>query len=112
MSGSPRTDDYARLNPSAERWEWIAKCAEVETELNNRIKQLEAVVNDPHALWSNWLRGDVKLPEGIGDVRQYQERIQQLEEMYEGETVERAFMGELAVRENLYGDKPHTKERP
>ena len=47
---------------------------------NERIKRLEAVVNDPHALWTNWLRGDVKLPEGIGDVRQYQERIKRLEE--------------------------------
>ena len=45
-----------------------------------RIKRLEAVVNDPHALWANWLRGDVKLPEGIGDVRQYQDRIKRLEE--------------------------------
>ena len=48
--------------------------------LNDRIKRLEAVVNDPHALWANWLRGDVKLPEGIGDVRQYQDRIKRLEE--------------------------------
>ena len=48
--------------------------------LKDRIKRLEAVTNDPHALWTNWLRGDVKLPVGIGDVRQYQERIKQLEE--------------------------------
>ena len=48
--------------------------------LNDRIKRLEAVVNDPHALWTNWLRGDVKLPSGIGDVRQYQQRIKRLEE--------------------------------
>ena len=47
---------------------------------NHRIQRLEAVVNDPHALWINWLRGDVKLPVGIGDVRQYQDRIKQLEE--------------------------------
>ena len=47
---------------------------------NERIKRLEAVTNDPHALWTNWLRGDVKLPVGIGDVRQYQERIKRLEE--------------------------------
>ena len=45
-----------------------------------RIKRLEAVVNDPHALWTNWLRGDVKLPVGIGDVREYQDRIKQLED--------------------------------
>lgn len=51
--------------------------------LLGRIQQLEAyeaVCRDPEALWSNWLRGTVKLPSGIGDVRQYQERIQQLED--------------------------------
>jgi hypothetical protein len=45
-----------------------------------RIKLLEAVTNDPHALWANWLRGSVSLPAGIGDVRQYQDRIKRLEE--------------------------------
>lgn len=49
-------------------------------QLVERINQLESVVNDPHALWANWLRGAVKLPEGIGDVRQYKERIKRLEE--------------------------------
>ncbi len=44
-----------------------------------RIKLLEAVTNDPHALWANWLRGSVALPAGIGDVRQYQDRIKRLE---------------------------------
>ena len=47
-------------------------------ELVERINQLESVVNDPHALWANWLRGTVKLPEAIGDVRQYKERIKRL----------------------------------
>jgi hypothetical protein len=46
---------------------------------SERIKRLEAVTNDPHALWVNWLRGDVKLPSDIGDVRQYQARINHLE---------------------------------
>ncbi len=49
-----------------------------------RIKLLEAIVNDPHALWANWLRGTVALPAGIGDVRQYQDRIKRLEEAIEG----------------------------
>ena len=57
-------------------------------EAQQRIKRLEAVTNDPHALWTNWLRGDVKLPEGIGDVREYQDRIKRLEEALEG-TVKR-----------------------
>jgi uncharacterized protein Yka (UPF0111/DUF47 family) len=48
--------------------------------LKERINRLEAVTNDPHALWANWLRGSVTLPVGIGDVRQYQERIKRLEE--------------------------------
>ena len=58
-------------------------CRKLERELNaanDRIKRLEAVTNDPHALWTNWLRGDVKLPVGIGDVRQYQDRIKRMEE--------------------------------
>jgi len=48
--------------------------------LKERIQRLEAVINDPHALWANWLRGSVTLPVGIGDVRQYQNRIKRLEE--------------------------------
>jgi hypothetical protein len=48
--------------------------------LNERIKRLKAVTNDPHALWVNWLRGSVALPVGIGDVREYQDRIKRLEE--------------------------------
>jgi uncharacterized protein (UPF0335 family) len=57
------------------------------TAARERIKRLEeerdaalAVATDPHALWANWLRGTVTLPAGIGDVRQYQERITRLEE--------------------------------
>lgn len=57
-----------------------ATTAALITQLKDRIQRLEAVTNDPHALWANWLRGDVKLPEGIGDVREYQDRIQRLEE--------------------------------
>jgi hypothetical protein len=52
---------------------------EANLRLQDRIKRLEAVVNDPHALWANWLRGTVSLPAGIGDVRQYQDRIKRLE---------------------------------
>ena len=58
--------------------------------LQGRVKELDAVVNDPEALWANWLRGTVKLPAGIGDVRQYEERIQRLVEN-----------GDIAI-ENLY----------
>ena len=61
---------------------WRVGC-DIERELNaanQHIKRLEDVVNNPAALWANWLRGTVKLPAGIGDVRQYQERIHQLED--------------------------------
>jgi len=58
----------------------VARIAGERDAAEKRIKRLEAVVNDPHALWANWLRGDVKLPEGIGDVRQYQDRIKRLHE--------------------------------
>jgi hypothetical protein len=60
---------------------WFARNLERELNAaNERIKRLEAVTNDPHALWVNWLRGSVTLPVGIGDVRQYQDRIKRLEE--------------------------------
>ena len=59
----------------------VARIAGERDAAEKRIKRLEAVTNDPHALWTNWLRGDVKLPVGIGDVRQYQDRIKRLEEL-------------------------------
>ena len=62
----------------------VARIAGERDAAEKRIKRLEAVVNDPHALWANWLRGDVKLPVGIGDVREYQDRIKRLEEALEG----------------------------
>ena len=55
----------------------------LERELNaanELIVRLQAVTNDPHALWANWLRGSVALPVGIGDVRKYEDRIKRLEE--------------------------------
>ena len=58
----------------------LGQLAKAFMQQQDRIKRLEAVTNDPHALWTNWLRGDVKLPVGIGDVRQYQDRIKRLEE--------------------------------
>ena len=57
----------------------VDKSKEELNAANERIKRLEAVVNDPHAMWANWLRGTVSLPAGIGDVRQYQDRIKRLE---------------------------------
>ena len=60
----------------------VARIAGERDAAEKRIKLLEAVTNDPHALWVNWLRGNVKLPVGIGDVRQYQDRIKRLEDSY------------------------------
>ena len=83
MSETPRTD-AARQDEHDPYMAVASECTKLEKELaaaSNRIKRLEAVTNDPHALWTNWLRGDVKLPVGIGDVRQYQERIKRLEEL-------------------------------
>jgi len=82
--GELRRQILSHFVPKNEREWWAARAIErLEFELNaanDRIKRLEAVVNDPHALWTNWLRGDVKLPAGIGDVRQYQDHIKRLEE--------------------------------
>ena len=61
----------------------IGDMAKENERLQESIKLLEAVTNDPHALWANWLRGSVALPVGIGDVREHQERIKQLEESLE-----------------------------
>ena len=82
MSKTPRTD-AARQDEHDPYMAIAAECAKMEkelTECDDLIKRLEDVVNDPHALWFNWLRGDVKLPVGIGDVRQYQDRIKRLED--------------------------------
>ena len=82
MSKTPRTD-AARQDEHDPYMAVAAECAKMEkelTECDDLIRRLEDVVYDPHALWTNWLRGDVKLPVGIGDVREYQDRIKQLEE--------------------------------
>lgn len=60
----------------------IAETDKAESEapaLRVRIRELESVVNDPEALWANWLRGTVKLPAGIGDVRAANDRVRELE---------------------------------
>jgi hypothetical protein len=107
IQDTPRTDEFigehSEWSP-APRKNWPAFARTLERELNaandfnreirernewlndkidaasQRIKLLEAVTNNPHALWANWLRGSVTLPVGIGDVREYQERIKRLEE--------------------------------
>jgi hypothetical protein len=82
MSHTPRTD-AARQDEHDPYMAVAAECAKMEkelTECDDLIRRLNDVIYDPHALWANWLRGDVKLPEGIGDVREYQARIQRLEE--------------------------------
>jgi hypothetical protein len=71
----------------------VDKSKEELNAANERIKLLEAVTNDPHALWANWLRGSVTLPVGIGDVRQYQDRIKRLEEAGDVLCAAAAFMG-------------------
>lgn len=52
-------------------------------ELVERVEQLESfeqICKDPATLWLQWTRGNVSLPEGIGDVRELQERVKRLEE--------------------------------
>jgi hypothetical protein len=83
VSDTPRTDAAYAASTGAGIYELFKESQDIERELNaanERIKLLEAVTNDPHALWANWLRGTVALPAGIGDVRQYQDRIKRLEE--------------------------------
>ena len=72
------------MNPQYEAHERFCKSigdmAKENKRLQESIKLLESVTNDPHVLWANWLRGSVTLPAGIGDVREYQERIKRLED--------------------------------
>ena len=84
MSITPRTD--AARPPYTELQEFVSAefARTLERELNaanERIKRLESVTSDPHALWANWLRGSVALPVGIGDVREHQDRIKMLENL-------------------------------
>jgi hypothetical protein len=78
--------------------------AQLERELNaanELIVRLQAVTNDPHALWANWLRGSVTLPEGIGDVRQYQDRIKRLEEdLMDAKNKHAALVADVALYED------------
>jgi hypothetical protein len=112
ISDTPRTDDAEYLSYDSEppqplEMVDVGFARQLEIELNtaianeafaenkaymlekelkqaqDRIKRLEAVTNDPHALWANWLRGSVGLPVGIGDVREYQDRIKRLEDIIE-----------------------------
>jgi hypothetical protein len=82
---------------------WKVGC-DIERELhaaNERIKRLEAVTNDPHALWVNWLRGSVTLPVGIGDVREYQDRIKRLEEdLMDAKNKHAALVADVALYED------------
>ena len=96
ISDTPRTDearfgtgrvsvDFARtlereLNAANSIIRQQQLLDEENLRLQERIKLLEAVTNDPHVLWVNWLRGSVTLPVGIGDVREYQDHIKRLEE--------------------------------
>jgi hypothetical protein len=84
VSDTPRTD-AEEFYPHDSKYKVCDAdfARKLERELNaanDLIVRLQAITNDPHALWANWLRGDVKLPEGISDVRQYQDRINRLED--------------------------------
>lgn len=59
-------------------------CYEREAEqLRARVLELEAVVGNPEALWTNYLRGVIRMPSGIGDVRALNARVRELEERIE-----------------------------
>jgi len=96
ISDTPRTDAARPPYSSLQEFVLSEFARTLERELNaanERIKLLEAVTNDPHVLWVNWLRGSVTLPVGIGDVREYQERIKRLEEAGDALCAAAAFMG-------------------
>ncbi len=105
MSDTPRTDaawkpDGGDGYPTVD----VDVARQLERELyaaNERIKRLEATTNDPHALWVNWLRGSIALPVGIGDVREYQDRIKRLEEdLMDAENKHAALVADVALYED------------
>ncbi len=104
MSDTPRTD--AARPPYTELQEFVSAefARTLERHLNaanELIVRLQAVTNDPHALWANWLRGSVTLPVGIGDVRQYQDRIKLLEEdLMDAKNKHAALVADVALYED------------
>lgn len=68
----------------------------------SRLKELEAVATDPNALWANWLRGTVRLPAGIGDIRQSEERAKRM-----GEAVDLAIKTLEMVKTNVEHEIRH-----
>ena len=81
---------------------WMADAQSIKIrDQQEYINRLEAVTNDPHALWANWLRGSVALPAGIGDVRQYQDRIKRLEEdLMDAKNKHAALVADVALYED------------
>jgi hypothetical protein len=59
----------------------IATLEQENAALVEEVKAHKAVTEDPQVLWANWLRGTAKLPAGIGDIRQSEERVKRLEEV-------------------------------
>jgi hypothetical protein len=104
VSDTPRTD--AARPPYTELQEFVSAefARTLERHLNaanELIVRLQAVTNDPHALWANWLRGSVTLPVGIGDVRQYQDRIKLLEEdLMDAKNKHAALVADVALYED------------
>ncbi len=60
----------------------VADLRRTNAALVEELKAHKAVTNDPHALWANWLRGDVNLPAGIGDIRQSEEKASRYRERW------------------------------
>lgn len=66
----------------AECAEKLYRAEQREHDLRRRLEDMrkqrdafQSVATDPHALWSNWLRGDIQLPAGIGDIRECSEKM-------------------------------------
>lgn len=82
----------------------------IQREVPKLVEQLaahKAVVEDPVALWANWLRGTVQLPAGIGDVRQLEERVKRLEEA--GDALSTAWLTDRDI-EDIRDDWNKAKE--
>ena len=103
MSDTPRTD-AAYFKPHSTMYDLAGEMKLMERELNaanELVVRLQAVTNDPHVLWVNWLRGSVTLPVGIGDVREYQDHIKRLEEqLMDAKNKHAALVADVALYED------------
>jgi hypothetical protein len=95
IGDTPRTDAYAKSQPTPERWEWIEKCEQLERELNAANERIRLLIaerdtarrqaDQTYKLREEFteLLGTDDVEQGVAVVREMKERIKRLEEELE-----------------------------